>query len=167
MSTTATPDRFTTLPDEHALQTTVVALEEHEFSVEVVGDLDAARQAVLARNPGGLVGDDQHLGDAGRDRDRGRDQRRRRPVGVGAERELALDFATQAQQMKAIGGQPRLRAAGGRRRAGRLRAAQPGRESSRSTKNGPASSKSSSSASRSATETPSPPDPPRHQEMAR
>jgi hypothetical protein len=26
-----------------------VALEEHGFSVEVVGDLDAARQAVLAR----------------------------------------------------------------------------------------------------------------------
>ena len=49
MSTTAIPDRFTTLPDEHALQATVIALEEHGFSVEVVGDLDAARQAVLAR----------------------------------------------------------------------------------------------------------------------
>ena len=49
MSTTAIPDRFTTLPDEHALQATVVALEEHGFSVEVVSDLDAARQAVLAR----------------------------------------------------------------------------------------------------------------------
>ena len=49
MSTTATPDRFTSLPDEHALVATVVALEEHGFSVEVVGDLDAARQAVLAR----------------------------------------------------------------------------------------------------------------------
>src|SRR5260370_28670939 len=53
MSTTATTDRFTTLPDEHALQATVVALEEHGFSVEVVGDLDAARQAVLARIPEG------------------------------------------------------------------------------------------------------------------
>jgi hypothetical protein len=51
MSTTAVPDRFTTLPDEHALQATVVALEEHGFSVEVAGDLDAARQAVLARIP--------------------------------------------------------------------------------------------------------------------
>jgi hypothetical protein len=49
VSTTAIPDRFTTLPDEHALQATVVALEEHGFSVEVVSDLDAARQAVLAR----------------------------------------------------------------------------------------------------------------------
>ena len=53
MSTTAVPDRFTTLPDEHALQATVVALEEHGFSVEVVSDLDAARQAVLARIPEG------------------------------------------------------------------------------------------------------------------
>jgi hypothetical protein len=32
-----------------ALRATVVALEEHGFSVEVAGDLDAARQAVLAR----------------------------------------------------------------------------------------------------------------------
>src|SRR6266498_1116283 len=53
MSTTAIPDRFTTLPDERALQATVTALEEHGFSVEVVGDLDAARQAVLARIPEG------------------------------------------------------------------------------------------------------------------
>jgi hypothetical protein len=53
MSTTAIPDRFTTLPDERALQATVVALEEHGFSVEVVGDLDAARRAVLARIPEG------------------------------------------------------------------------------------------------------------------
>ena len=53
VSTTAIPDRFTTLPDEPALQATVVALEEHGFSVEVVGDLDAARQAVLARIPEG------------------------------------------------------------------------------------------------------------------
>ena len=53
MSTTAVPDRFTTLPDEHALQATVVALEEHGFNVEVVGDLDAAREAVLARIPEG------------------------------------------------------------------------------------------------------------------
>jgi hypothetical protein len=45
VGTTATPDRFTTLPDEHALQATVTALEEHGFSVEVAGDFDAARQA--------------------------------------------------------------------------------------------------------------------------
>jgi len=53
VSTTAIPDRFTTLPDEHALQATVTALEEHGFSVEVAGDLDAVRQAVLARIPEG------------------------------------------------------------------------------------------------------------------
>ena len=53
MSTIATPGRFTTLPDEAALQAAVVALEEHGFSVEVAGDLDAARQAVLARIPEG------------------------------------------------------------------------------------------------------------------
>ena len=53
MSTTVTPDRFTTLPAEHELQATVVALEEHGFSVEVVDDLDAAREAVLARIPEG------------------------------------------------------------------------------------------------------------------
>jgi LUD domain len=53
VSTTATPGRFTTLPDEAALNATVVALEEHGFSVEVVDDLDAARQAVLARIPEG------------------------------------------------------------------------------------------------------------------
>jgi hypothetical protein len=33
VSTTAIPDRFTALPDEHALQATVTALEEHGFSV--------------------------------------------------------------------------------------------------------------------------------------
>jgi len=53
VSTTATPDRFTSLPDEHALAATVVALEEHGFSVEVVDDLDAARATVLARIPDG------------------------------------------------------------------------------------------------------------------
>ena len=44
MSTIATPDRFTTLPDEPMIAATVTALEEHGFSVEVVDDLDAARQ---------------------------------------------------------------------------------------------------------------------------
>jgi hypothetical protein len=44
VSTTAIPDRFTTLREESALQATVVALEEHGFSVEVVGDLNTARR---------------------------------------------------------------------------------------------------------------------------
>src|SRR5450432_473862 len=106
MSTTAVPDRFTTLPDEHALQATVVALEEHGFSVEVVGDLDAARQAVLARIPEGSsvmtntsvtlaeTGIADAINDGG-----GRWESARNKM-------FALDFATQAQEMKAIGGQP-------------------------------------------------------------
>src|SRR2546423_14490903 len=106
MSTTATPDRFTTLPDEHALQATVVALEEHGFSVEVVGDLDAARKAVLARIPEGSsvmtntsvtlaeTGIADAINDSG-----GRWESARNKM-------FALDFATQSQQMKAIGGQP-------------------------------------------------------------
>ena len=44
MGTTAVPDRFSALPRENDLQATVLALEEHGFSVEVAGDLDAARQ---------------------------------------------------------------------------------------------------------------------------
>ena len=53
MSMTETSDRFTALPDENTLAATVVALEEHGFSVEVVDDLAAARAAVLARIPRG------------------------------------------------------------------------------------------------------------------
>ena len=106
MSTTAVPDRFTTLPDEHALQATVVALEEHGFSVEVVSDLDAAREAVLARIPEGSAvmtnasvtlaetGIADAINDGG-----GRWESARNKM-------FALDFATQAQEMKAIGGQP-------------------------------------------------------------
>ena len=105
MSTTTTPDRFTTLPDEHALTETVTALEEHGFSVEVVDDLDAARQAVLARIPHGssvMTNTSvtlQETGIADAVNDGG-------PYDSARNRMFALDFATQAQQMKAIGGQP-------------------------------------------------------------
>jgi acyl-CoA hydrolase len=106
VSTTAIPDHFTTLPDEHALEATVVALEEHGFSVEVVGDLDAARQAVLDRIPDGssvmtntsVTLAETGIADAIND-DGGRWESARNKM-------FALDFATQAQQMKAIGGQP-------------------------------------------------------------
>jgi acyl-CoA hydrolase len=105
VSTTAIPDRFTTLPDEHALQATVTALEEHGFSVEVVGDLDAARQAVLARIPQGssvmtntsVTLAETGLADAINDGG---------PYESARNKMFALDFATEAQQMKAIGGQP-------------------------------------------------------------
>ena len=100
------PRRFTKLPDEAALNATVVALEEHGFSVEVVGDLDAARQAVLARIPAGssvmtnasVTLEQTGIADAIND-GAGRWESARNKM-------FALDFATQAQQMKAIGGQP-------------------------------------------------------------
>ena len=106
MSTTAAPAGFTTLPDEHTLQATVVALEEHGFSVEVARDLDDAREAVLARIPQGSsvmtntsvtlteTGIADAINDGG---DRWESARNKM---------FALDFATQAQEMKAIGGQP-------------------------------------------------------------
>ena len=55
MSITQASDAYMVLPDDETLTATVVALEEHGFSVEVVPDLDAAREAVLARIPEGSV----------------------------------------------------------------------------------------------------------------
>jgi hypothetical protein len=105
MSTTHTPDRFTTLPDDETLAATVVALEEHGFSVEVVADIDAARAAVLARIPEGssvMTNTSvtlQETGiadtiDAGGAYDSARTKM------------MALDFATQLPEMKATAGQP-------------------------------------------------------------
>src|SRR5258708_32758528 len=106
MSTTQASDRFTALPDDQTLAATVIALEEHGFSVEVAGDLDAARQAVLARIPEGasvmtntsVTLDQTGIADAVNDGG-GRWESARNKM-------LALDFATQAQQMKAIARQP-------------------------------------------------------------
>jgi acyl-CoA hydrolase len=103
--TTPSPDRFTALPDEQTLAATVVALEEHGSSVEVVDDLDAAREAVLARVPEGasvMTNTSvtlQETGIADAINDGG-------PYDSARNRMFALDFATQAQEMKAIGGQP-------------------------------------------------------------
>jgi acyl-CoA hydrolase len=105
MSTAQASDRFTSLPDDQALAATVVALEEHGFSVEVVDDRDAARVAVLARIPAGssvmtntsVTLDQTGIADAINDGG---------PYESARNKMLALDFATQAQQMKAIGGQP-------------------------------------------------------------
>jgi len=106
VSTIDAPDRFTTLPDDQTLAATTVALEEHGFSVEVVDDLDTARAAVLARIPDGSsvmtntsvtlakTGIADAINDSG-----GRWESARNQM-------LALDFATQVQQMKAISGQP-------------------------------------------------------------
>src|SRR6201997_4882856 len=106
MTTIATPDRFTTLPDEPMIAATVTALEEHGFSVEVVDDLDAARQAVLARIPEGssvMTNTSVTLAETGIadaiNGGGGRWESARNAM-------FALDRATQLQEMKAISGQP-------------------------------------------------------------
>jgi hypothetical protein len=101
---TQASDRFTALPDEQTLAETVVALEEHGFSVEVVDDLDAARAAVLARIPQGssvmtntsVTLNDTGIADAINDGG---------PYESARNKMFALDFATQAKEMKVIGGQ--------------------------------------------------------------
>ena len=106
MTTTTTSSRFTALPDEQTIAATVVALEEHGFSAEVVDDLDAARKAVLARIPRGatvmtntsVTLDETGIADAVNNTDGGYKSARNEM--------MALDFATQRQQMKVIGGQP-------------------------------------------------------------
>src|SRR3982074_2816509 len=105
MSTTDTSERFTALPDDETLEATVVALEEHGSSVEVVDDLDAARETVLARIPEGssvmtntpLTLDETGL--AGATNAGGPCESLRTKM-------LALDFETQAQEMKTIAGSP-------------------------------------------------------------
>jgi acyl-CoA hydrolase len=105
MSVTQSTGRFDALPDEQTLAETVTALEEHGFSVEVADSLDAARQAVLARIPAGasvMTNTSvtlQETGLADEINESGRYDSARNKM-------FALDFATQAQQMKAIGGQP-------------------------------------------------------------
>jgi hypothetical protein len=105
MSTTTASDRFTALPDDQTLAATVVALEEHGSSVEVVADFDAAREAVLARIPEGssvMTNTSvtlQETGIADAINDGG-------PYDSARNRMFALDFETQGQEMKVIGGQP-------------------------------------------------------------
>ena len=105
MSMTDASDRFTALPDAQELAATVIALEEHGFSVEVVDGPDDARAAVLARIPAGssvMTNTSvtlQETGIADAINDGG-------PYESARNKMFALDFETQAQQMKAIGGQP-------------------------------------------------------------
>jgi L-lactate utilization protein LutC len=105
VSTLPASDRYTTLPDEQTLEATVVALEEHGYSVEVVDDLDAARVAALARIPEGssvMTNTSvtlEETGIAAAVNDDGPYESMRNKL-------MALDFATQLQEMKAIGGQP-------------------------------------------------------------
>jgi hypothetical protein len=98
-------ERWTTVPDEETIAATVVALEEHGFSVEVVDDLAAARAATLARIPHGssvMTNTSVTLDETGIAAE----------INEGGPYEsvrtamFALDFETQAQEMKAIAGQP-------------------------------------------------------------
>jgi YkgG family uncharacterized protein len=104
MTTQEHSHRFTALPDDETLAATVVALEEHGFSVEVVDDFDAAREAVLTRIPEGssvMTNTSVTLQDTGIQdavNDGGPWESIRNKL-------MALDFETQAQEMKAIGGQ--------------------------------------------------------------
>src|ERR1700736_6574820 len=105
MDTINSAERYTTLPDAEALAATVLALEEHGFSCDVVDGLAAARAAVLARIPEGssvmtntsVTLEQTGIADAINDGG---------PYESARNKMFALDFATQAQDMKAIGGQP-------------------------------------------------------------
>ena len=80
-------------------------MEEHGFSVGVVDNLDAARQAVLDRIPEGfsvMTNTSVTLTETGI-ADGSNDAGSR---WKSARKMFALDFATQAQQMNVIGGQP-------------------------------------------------------------
>jgi len=105
VTTSHASDRFTTLPDDQTLATTVVALEEHGSSVEVVDEFDAARDAVLARIPEGssvMTNTSVTLEETGIANAINGDG----PYESMRNKLLSLDFATQLQEMKAIGGQP-------------------------------------------------------------
>jgi hypothetical protein len=105
LTTTGTSDLYTAVPDDQTLAAAVVALEEHGFSVEVVDDGDAARAAVLARIPEGssvMTNTSvtlQETGIADAINDGG-------PYESARAKMMTLDYATQAQEMKALGGQP-------------------------------------------------------------
>ena len=105
MTITDTATRFTALPDDDTLAATIVALEEHGFSVQVVEDLDAARRATLNRIPAGstvMTNTSVTLEETGiADAINGDG-----PYKSARNKMFALDFQTQVQDMKAIAGQP-------------------------------------------------------------
>ena len=105
MTQPTTSERFTALPDEPTLNSTITALEEHGFSVEVADDFDTARKAVLARIPHGssvmtntsVTLQDTGIADAVNDGG---------PYDSARNKMAALDYASQLQEMKAAAGQP-------------------------------------------------------------
>ena len=105
VGTTRASDDFTALPDDETFAATVVALEEHGFSVAVVDDLDAARAAVLARIPNGssvMTNTSVTLDETGIAAAINEDG----PYESARNKMFALDYATQLQEMKAVAGQP-------------------------------------------------------------
>jgi hypothetical protein len=104
MSNAETADRFTALPDEETIAATVVALEEHGFSVDLVDDFEAAREVVFTRIPEGssvmtntsVTLEETGIADA--INDGGRYDSARNKM-------MSLDYATQLREMKAIAGQ--------------------------------------------------------------
>jgi acyl-CoA hydrolase len=104
-STSPPSDRFTALPDAETLAATLVGLEERGFSVRVVDGLDAARHAVLARIPEGssvMTNPSVTLEETGivQAIDNGG------PYDSARTKLVALDHATQLQEIKPIMGLP-------------------------------------------------------------
>ena len=97
--------RFTSLPDKDTMEATIVALEDHGFSVEVVEGLGAARETVLDRIPKGklvmtntsVTLKQTGIADA---IDQGGQYKSARS------KMFALDFVTQSKEIDALGGQP-------------------------------------------------------------
>ena len=105
MSTKHATGRFTALPDDQILASTVIALEKRGFTVDVADDLQAAREAVLARIPRGssvMTNTSVTLQQTGIAEAINGDG----PYESARNKMSELDFATQAQDMKVISGQP-------------------------------------------------------------
>src|SRR6266566_4752515 len=94
MATTNATDRFTELPDDQTIADTVVALEEHGFSETVLARIPEGSSVMT--NPSVTL---QETGIRGAIDDGG-------PYDSARNKLNELDFATQLQEMKKIGGQP-------------------------------------------------------------
>jgi LUD domain len=106
MTTTRATDEYTRLPDDQTLATTILAMEERGFSVEVADDLDEARDAVLTRIPAGatvmtntsITLDASGIADAINDEDG--------PYESARNKLLSMNRPSLRQQAKAVTGQP-------------------------------------------------------------
>jgi hypothetical protein len=103
MTTSHAADRFKALPDDSTLAATVVALEEHRFSVDVVeGPRRCARRRSRIPEGSSVMTNTsvtlQETGSANAIDDGG-------PYDSARNKMMALDFPTQLQEMKAIAGE--------------------------------------------------------------